>query len=449
MGRNYQAHPYEVVVRIERVWDRERTRSSKGDPLRDYRAYIYGTLPELQFPSVSTGDGSQVAGLPLTAVESMSIDWGQYESYAASFAVGRKLAEHMRTQLFQALSSGLEGLLDGHIQAQDPLRIWWDCRAPELDQLPWELVAYRTGSRAGRDVFVRGRPPATPPPVLPVGDTLRLAVIQDAAAPDDVITRVLDGVPGLEVMVIHGEVRDAIREAADMQVELLHFVCDAYQTRSQEGVLYFPHAEERHLPVSELSRLLYGSRVTAIGLTSYRSTDVEQVHFGGKTIPAVYHGFASLAASNLGLPSVIAPLGPVEGGYYDQVSPFWRRFYETLAQELSLERAMTRGYEGSEPLPIAMWLRHPFRRCFRRDALADVYQVRKSERRGSRSDSTEIEPSEAEVAFEVSQDLVKKLKGLKGIGELPESVKKFLTEETERQTRLDEVLKPWLTEEEP
>src|SRR5215207_6218719 len=159
-----------------------RATSSGDDVLRrtPYLAWVYSKLSlpiERSFeppPEVPT----EWAGDPFAGVETFVVNWATYTDYASSYFEGEKGSGMMRERLFEALPRGLSAILAGDVGGGRPTRTWFHSDAPEVSQLPWELVAYADGRRLGTGgTFVRGIPPETATPLVPVTGRLRLGVI--------------------------------------------------------------------------------------------------------------------------------------------------------------------------------------------------------------------------------------------------------------------------------
>ena len=63
----------------------------------------------------------------------------------------------------------------------------------------------------------------------------------------------------------------------------------------------------------------------------------------GQKVPSAYRAYARLAVSDPTLPTIVAPLGPLDA--LDQQSPsrlaaFWGEFYEKLGESSDVEEAM-------------------------------------------------------------------------------------------------------------
>ncbi len=403
----------------------------QGDAARSYDALIYARMgvPNLRNPKDAGYDpAGELAGLPLVGVENIRVRWGRYQEYLASFLEGAKDPAKMRYSLFETLSSGLEALFRGETVGGAPARIWWSSEAPELEDLPWELMIYGAKQPMPDLSFVRGQPSPTPIPVVPVGGPLRLALIHGSLPVPDWLRAVLNQLPaGIQLIDMPEEPRAALRRAAAEGYELVHLIADGIVSLAYEGILYLPGATPPELPPRELSSLLGTSRVTVLSIAQAPGLP-DGLPLGGHTVPSFYRATAYLGRSPLPLPTIVAPIGPNEEW---QLVPFWANFYHALESTLEVETAMSGGPAGQPPIAMAIYLRQSARRTFLR-----------------------VEPQQVEVNFspiQIQGDLlnsrqtVTELKNFESqYGELPDSVKQFLKAEDVRQSKLASDLSPWL-----
>jgi hypothetical protein len=236
----------------------------------------------------------------------------------------------------------------------------------------------------------------------------------------------------------HESPRQALQRAVREGYELLHIVADGIVSLAYEGILYVPdHFQLRDptspkIPPSELSGLLRGSRVRVLALSPPQGNP-DVVPIGGYLAPSAHRAFSYLGRSSLPLPSIVAPLGPLD----DQVLfKFWDGYYRGLGETLRIEEAMAQGQldvwgEKYDPIAMALFLRQPHQYLFRR--------------RPPTGRTTEEDPTQVQVQLEVSQDLVARLRVMgTHYDELPENVTKFIDRESARQERLATELDPWL-----
>lgn len=409
-----------------------------GEAKRAYDALVYTSLsvPQLKPPDKPPpGQPDQIAGLPLVGKERITVRWNRYQEYLAAFVEGEKALYHMRERLLETMPVGLESLFVNPPATNQPIRLWWASDTPELEDLPWELVTYR-----GRNYpvdnfsFVRGLPPETPVPILPVGDRLRLAFIHHPSfAPQGLQDALSNLPPSIELIDLPISPRQALEQITHEGYELVHILADGMVSSAYEGILYFHGGQSTspELSPGELSALLRGSRVSVLSLTEQSFTNADTMNIGGQLVPSVYRAFAYLGSSRLPLPSVVAPLGPLNPS---EMASFWKNFYTGLAETLSLQKAIARTQMSGFPAPVALFLRHLHEVLFRRRGPADA--------------PLEADPTQIGAALQLSHELVEQLKAHnEDYGSLPESVSKFMESESARQDDLSIALDPWLTPE--
>jgi hypothetical protein len=259
-----------------------------------------------------------------------------------------------------------------------------------------------------------------------LGDRLRLALIHDPARTPWWLHNALGGLPpSIEVIPMPGSAREALQRAAKEGYELVHVVADGLVSLACEGILYHSQTTPPEIPPSELSALLRGSRVAVLSLTPWECSSPDTVEIGGHLVPSAYRAFACLGSSRLALPSVVAPLGPLESW---RAEPFWHGFYAVLGETLRLDLAMARAQEGRPPAPVAVFPRHFHSRLFRRPSGGEA--------------APPVEPTRIEAELESSRDVVEQLRALGDA--LPPSAEAFLNRETARQSQLGAELEEWL-----
>jgi len=151
-------------------------------------------------------------------------------------------------------------------------------------------------------------------------------------------------------------------------------------------------------------------------------------HIGRSLVPSVYRAFAYLGSAPLPLPSIVAPLGPLMDW---QTGDFWRSFYAGLAETLAVEEAMSRGQATGPPTAMALFLRHPHGRLFRRSTLE--------------SKAPPANPAQIDAELQVSRGLVEQVRTLgERFGVVSDEMTELLDSEIARQQRLAEELAPWL-----
>ncbi len=399
------------------------SRRTETEPRRAYDAGIYTrlSLDGLSAPRGRPHLAAELAGLPLVAVERVVVRWSQYREYLEAFHEGEKAVSYMRGRLLETMSDGLERLFPPPSTGR-AVRLWLASEAPELRELPWELVAYpRSGPADPRFSLVRGAPGEWAPLVL-VEHGLRLALIHEPArTPPPLAAALAQPVPGLTVVPLAGPVRQALHRAAREGFELVHLVADGSVSLGGEGVLALGDGER--VAPREVSSLLAGSRVSVLALTPAVSSRLSPGE-----VPTVFRAFAHLGYSAHPLPSLVAPVGPLVD---KQVEEFWRLFYRTLAESLSVEEAVVRGRAAASAPPMALFLRHRLGREFVRPTARATPMV---------------EPTRLSADLQVARQLVEQLRavdsnfaGLEGnISGTP-----LLERESARQEQVEQGLTSW------
>ena len=457
---NEQTSPYdEIVVRIVPVRYRITQQQSSGAQegssevaKRSYNALIYTklNLPKIEPQTMPPpGQPKTVAGLPFVGKEHFTVRWNRYQEYLAAFVEGEKAPTYMRERMLEAIPDGLEELFSDPPRGERPVRLWFYCETPELDDLPWELTANRVFDDGDEwFFFVRGLPPETPVPIIPLEGQLRLAFIhRPQFTPPSLLNALTTLPPGIEVVPLTGPPHKALEEVAREGYELVHIVADGIVSLAYEGILYFhgydlagdsgpmesqQREHKRQISPGELNASLRGCRASVLCLTEQDYSSPDSMEIAGQLVPSVYRAFASLGSSRLSLPSVVAPLGPLKEGHLEN---FWRDFYTKLAETLSLVRAFSSAQTKSIRLPVALFLRHPHEFLFRRAS--------------GGSPLPDIEPNRVGAALQFSHELVEQLKAHSELyGSLPDSVSEFISSEEKRQEGLSEQLAPWLKPEE-
>jgi len=412
--------------------------SRSSEAKRSYDALIYTNLqiPRLQRPdSPPPGQPNEIAQLPLAGQETLIVRWSRYQEYLAAFVEGEKRPAYMRERLLETMPDGLESIFSEPLPTSQPVRLWWASDTPELEDLPWELVSYRSRSDPERFSFVRGLPPENPLPILPIGERLRLAFIHDPSFTPQPLQDALNNLTGnIEVIDFPNFPRKALEQVVKEGYELVHLVADGVVSSAYEGILYFHggRSTSPELPPGELSSILRGSRVSMLTLSEQQYNSPDVIDIGGQLVPSVYRAFAYLASSRLPLPSMVVPLGPLEPS---DMHAFWNNFYFHLGESLSVQRAMARTRIRNYPAPAGLFLRHLHEVLFRRQSAV--------------AKSSQADPNAIGTELQLSHDVVEQLKAHSELyGSLPESVSKFIESESVRQGDLEAALDPWLTPEE-
>ena len=333
----------------------------------------------------------------------------------------------MRSQLLDALSPGLVDMLT---KAPVAIRVWWTSSMPELDEFPWELTV-DAGRRQGehRVAFLRGLPPETPIPTMPLAGQPRLAVVGAAHLWPE-WARALIGEMGAAVTVFDGPLRDSLTQAIAAGIEFVHVFADGIVSSALEGILYDHAATDRpELPARELSQMLTGSRVAVLALSPADHSNPDVQPMAGRSVLSAYRAFVFVGGSALPLPTVLAPLGPAPDR---MMADFWRTFYTSLTTSWHLTESL-RSAHARFPFsaPIALFCRHAGGKLFEHMAQPVDASL---EPMGMRSELLQSE--------EITQDL-SRLDRKYG-QDLPESVRALFEKETSRQSRLRGALDTWI-----
>jgi hypothetical protein len=391
-----------------------------------YDALIYSQLTLPVSPQTSSRYTETLRNLPLRGVERITLQPDDYTQHLVSFIEGEKGMETMRNRMLEAMSPALRGLLTEEPQQ---MRIWWHNVQPELEDYPWELTV--TAERPSHQVaFLRGLPPETPLPMIPIADEPRIAMVGAQQLWPGWAHMMAHERPGM-VVPIPGPLRLALREAVRQGFEVVHAFSDGVSTSALEGILY-DHArtsEEAELSSSELSSILSGSRVTLLCLSPADYSDPDQQPIGGRNVLSVFRAFAYVGTAPLPLPTILAPLGPIR---VLQALRFWKMFYDALLSTWNLTDSLRIAQANFLfSLPMALFCRHAGGKIFTRpDPLAPPEN-----------------PTELRVDLLLSEQLTRELAVIDAKYkelELPESVKRLLDRESERQTDLRNTLDSWI-----
>jgi hypothetical protein len=393
---------------------------------REYDAFVYAEAPfeGLNAPDLfSTRTAPTLASLPLVAAELVTMKWRRYQEYLNWFVEGEKGRYEMRSCLMGALSEGLQSLLMSPRSrwGDRPLRIWWSSQTPELEDMPWELVAQTSPASDNPNfIFVRGVPGERAMPPVRASAPLRLALIgANDPATEELAGHLAALHPGVQAMVLPGSPREAFWYACREGMELVHFVAHGMVSLAYEGILSFTGKDRVQLTTGELSDACHGTRIAVIGLSPATTNGTPSA------TPTVYRAFAMLASAGLRLPPTLAPLGPMEPP--DAVT-FWNTFYGALGETLDFGAALARARQSTPALPIAAYPRNVASRLFR-----------KAEARRGGLESFAPQPEARSIAAEldISDELLTRLKAIERTsGKLPDGVEAFVEREGKRGMRL-------------
>ena len=460
----------------------ERSSQPSRSSRRLYDALIYASFPLpglAPAPKYLQAHG-EVGGLALQGVEPLEIAWDRLSGHLEHYVDGEKAAFMMRQRLEETLPPTLRRLLNDPLPGIEKLRLWWSSATPELDEWPWEMLLQ--GEAVGRVVFVRGVPPEDSLPRVPVGASLRVAVIGNGAPGrgSEALRRALNALSGrgLGVRSFGNETpRVALRQAAREGLEIIHWVSEGAVSLAHEAALSpyrspgaEPPAGDELISAAEVAEVLRYSRVGVLVLSapSRVQGDAEEIRpipsfgeaDGART--STYRAFAQLGSSRHRLPSVVAPLGPLpeplEAG-------FWREFYRVLSRTLDIERAVaaarSRRGESDASLPVALFMRRRQADVFRRDderfgaastsgrRVAQVFGLEgpipsTDEGDGLAKSSAAGNPSGLSANIQDSRETLSALSSLvEKAGEVPSEVLEFLDRERSRQESMETALRSW------
>jgi hypothetical protein len=274
---------------------------------------------------------------------------------------------------------------------------------------------------------VRGLPPDAATPLVPVTGPLRLGLIDPAGRAPGALTEALDGLgTAIEVRRLAGGARAALQEAAGDGLEILHIVSDGSVTAALDGVLEFPDVDEPPLGAIELSRYLHGSRVRLLALTPCSGDDPASTSIGRWVAPSAHRAFSYFATTSQPLPTVVAPLGPLDEW---NLKRFWSEFYAGLGDTHEIEASMARAQSG-QPSAVALFLRQLQVPTFRRVAAED---------------RPAVEPSMVSAELASSKQAIGEIQALKErLGLKTASLDDYVERESARQSTLESNVEPWV-----
>lgn len=447
----------EIILRIipARLTADERQSSGEGyasSPESTKRLYDVLIYTELDIPNIRretappSGQREAIAEIPFAGVERITVHWEKYQNYLAAFVEGEKAFEMMRVKLIDALSPALQSFFINPPPTDKPIRLWLNGDTPELDDLPWELIVNSNNARPPDSfLLVRGLPPETPSPMVPIANRLRLALIHQPRFTPTALKNALDSLTNqIEIIEMTETPQKALERTVNEGYELIHIVTDGIVSLAYEGILYVHGVEQQmsaqsssvfespdagQISPGELTALLRNSRASVLCLTEQDYSNPDLTQIGSYDAPSAYRAFACLGSSRLALPNIVAPLGPLMDY---QTTRFWSDFYRNLAETFNLQQAVVRARSENVPLPVALYLRNSLDVLFRRE-----------------EHQPEVDPVHLDADLRLSRDVVSQLKAHSELyGELPESLNEFLNSEEQRQESLSADLEPWLTGEE-
>ncbi len=401
-------------------------RSAADEKARVYDALIYmspgETLPAAP-PSSLDGYPATLGALTLVGVEQVVVQWGSYQRYLDAFLLGQPVQKLMRGGLLQAISGRLEALFDTALIGRRR-RIWFSSDVPEVDEIPWELLVYDLSPSENAEVsFVRGLPPDVAAPPIAIKQRMRLAIVHPQHEQSETLLRMFDGIPNVDVLWFDGPLRFALERALAEDPHALHLVVDGFVSPAWEGVL-LPWAgapSDDALAASDLSARLRGTSVGMLGLSAAEIAASVAGH--QTTVPSAFRAFMHLGASQMPLPSVVAPAGPIGQA---QLARFWPTLYASLAESLNLEQALTSARDAAQQPPMVTFLRAASGRIFRR------YQH--PERAAT------DQPAQLQTQLQLSQQLEAQIQTLGSTISLTPELNAIAGQERERQGKIQREL---------
>jgi hypothetical protein len=264
-----------------------------------------------------------------TAELDLSMMHGVYEAYLD----GEKAAEKIRS----FLKPKVPFLTDTSAHGK---RVWLHLAARELEEVPWELLAWNPNTES-RTLFFRGLPTRLLP-LFSVGATpLRTVFVTTPHA--ESYTRSFCGPSDLIVA-------SGTRELERLRdYDVVHIVANARVGSAYESHLLLG---PEPLLATQLGRMLFGSRVGLLVLSPAPNDTRES-----------YRAFTHLGGEGFQC-SIVAPVGPL--GQDDQ--RFWAMFHKELHGSGSVERAL-RNTRGGRAASVCFYLRHRNERVFSRSEL--------------------------------------------------------------------------------
>lgn len=408
-----------------RVFPSLTSREQESAPIRSYDVAVYTTAPLSLPPGTPTRTPEKMNGLPRRTSGKLTLKWARYQEILSQFFEAEKGIEAMQFRLRDALSEELLVLVDNVLSSPSGLSIWWSIEAPELEELPWELLFYAKPEVTPPPDFnfIRGLPPQIPTPVLPLSGDLRVLWSDHPSTPQWLRTMMNNSFPGLKAIQCAGGLREALRRSIAEGIELVHLCADGSVNLAYEGLLVCDSGE-RAISAPELSEILSGSRVSLIALTPVISPK-QSDWSGSDGSPEVYRAFACMASARIRLPSQVVPIGPTLNG---TALSFWQSFYSTFAGTHRLDQAFANAKNVARASTFALFLRHSPGKLFRE--VQEGSDIQSPARM-----ATELQESSAFL------DRIEVI-GAK-YGALPDYVSSFAKVESERRQNIETELDKW------
>jgi hypothetical protein len=376
----------------------------KSDAQSQCSFVVYTTLDQFQpeqkmnFEEAAVAPPAVIGDLPIAGVARAVLDIQAVARVRRAVRRGEPAPEGSWQRVVRDPDQYLDKVLDGIRSSEKFLRVWWFCTDSELTAFPWEAIL----PAPRHFTFVRGKPPATVAPRVPIKGKPKLALIYDQATAPPELIDAFKSIRGMEVACMGGaSALEDLRKAAVSGGEIVHIVGRATVSFANEGMLALPPTnagrpwpnqfllglysllrpitnkavqtwisqkfgidlEAAICPAAQLSDMLRGSRVTILGLSPPRDSPDMQAWMTG-LLPSTYRAFSALGSSLAPLPTIVAPLGSLA----QQEAKFWPAFYEALAETCAVEEAASQALAGAPNLPVALFLRHRLRKQFVKEA---------------------------------------------------------------------------------
>jgi len=270
------------------------------------------------------------SGASVEAVATAEIDLSMMNAVYEAFLDGENAPERIRSYL----KPKVPFLTDTRVLGT---RVWLHLAARELEEVPWELLAWSPSSEQ-RTLFFRGLPTRLLPLFSLPAHTARTVFVTTAEG--EAYTRSFSG--SAEVLVV----RSTQQLERTREYDVVHIVANARVGSAYESKLLLGGEP---MQAAQLGRMLFGSRVGLLVLSPLPNDTREShrafTHLGGE-------GFQS---------SIVAPVGPL--GHDEQ--RFWDTFHRELQGSGSVERAL-RSTRAGRASPVCFYLRHRSERVFSR-----------------------------------------------------------------------------------
>ena len=296
---------------------------------------VYTRLPfprDAAAPAPRADSPPELGGLPLAGEERIALR-------------GRGDAS-LRAPLQGEIARALAALLRARLPDERPVRVWWSSEAPELEDVPWEILALGE-HRPPRSSLVRGIPRGSAPPLpIPPGQPLRVALFDPAGlAPASLVDALAAMGPEVRAERLdERDPREALGAAVRAGFEVIHLIAGASVPLGVEGLLDFPG--DATLTPPEISALLRRSRAVVLALGAPPEVRAER-------------GFTRVARGIEEGPSIVAPIAPVS---IEETARFFGAFYPRLAASLDAEDALAFAAPSPNRAPFALHLRQRFGR---------------------------------------------------------------------------------------